>query len=272
MLLSFPTRSCRSCMVDLQRKTECAPWADEPSPYSSPSPTHSTVLRPSSPLFHRLVPFCHRSGWPPHTTRASLTCTVAHVTLHMSTSSFWWFRVCPVTHFGFDFDFDRKMLKSSGISISLHPPHPIHITHTIRINLPKTPNFQLNWAKMAHKKELVWRYLDQATWSLINAGHLEEEKWQWVCCTSHVISHWSLVRYLWQKTRIRRLYFNQRWDDATIERQQRGRIGGLEKPGGEDCGGGGGPVVMGFAKVLEGSPPCGKSSNPNPQFPGSLAL
>ena len=46
----------------------------------------------------------------------------------MSTSSFWWFRVCPVTHFGFDFDFDRKMLKSSGISISLHPPHT-HYTH-----------------------------------------------------------------------------------------------------------------------------------------------
>ena len=37
--------------------------------------------------------------------------------------------------------------------------------------------------------------------------------------------HCSLVRHLWQKKRNPRqmslLYFNQRWDDATIERQQK---------------------------------------------------
>ena len=73
-------------MVDLQRKTECVSWADEPSPYSSPIPVQPPLFRPSSPLFHSLVPFCEWSGWRPHTTRGSLTCT-----MHMSTSpSSWW--------------------------------------------------------------------------------------------------------------------------------------------------------------------------------------
>ena len=270
MLLSFPTRSCRSCMVDLQRKTEWASWADEPSPYSSPSPLIQPFWGHHRHSFTVWSHFVTGVGGRP--TRRELLWLaqlhMSHCTCQLLPSGG---SVCVLSH---TLALTLTLTEKCWNPVASQSPsiHPIHITHTIRNNLPKTPNFQLNWAKMAHKKELVWRYLDQATWSLINAGHLEEEKWQWVCCTSHVISHWSLVRYLWQKTRIRRLYFNQRWDDATIERQQRGRIGGLEKPGGEDCGGGGGPVVMGFAKVLEGSPPCGKSSNPNPQFPGSLAL
>ena len=113
VVLGFHTRSC---MVDLQRKTECVSWADEPSPYSSPIPFQPPLLRPSSPLFHRLVPFCQWSGWGPHTTRGSLTCT-----MHMSTSPSSWWRVGQAS------TLERgKRLITSGVKIFLHELHSIH--------------------------------------------------------------------------------------------------------------------------------------------------
>ena len=123
---------------------------------------------------------------------------------------------------------------------------------------------------MSHMKELFGRHLDRATWSLINVGHLGEEKRHWVCCTG--ISLFTGQTPLAEEKK-------SEADEFTLFQPEVGRChnrkatkGGLEKPRGEDCGGGGGPV-MGFAKVLKGSPPPrGKSSNPSSQFSGSLAL
>ena len=57
------------CLVPMSRAPIRAPIR---APFRAP------LIQPfeaTSPLFHRLVPFCHWSGWPPHTTRGSLTCT-----------------------------------------------------------------------------------------------------------------------------------------------------------------------------------------------------
>ena len=54
VVLGFHTRSC---MVDLQRKTECVSWADEPSPLFEPHPIPApsfeaivTTLSPFGPI------------------------------------------------------------------------------------------------------------------------------------------------------------------------------------------------------------------------------